>query len=235
MSRCIVTCAAGAHEELLDVALPGFERFATAHGYDLRAERNWRCASWGGDLPPAWSKVWLLLDALNNHEEVVWLDCDLIIVDASEDFPPLKHDLSHAMVRHFDGPIDRCSEVPNTGVWRLKPHARELLEDVARLEVFADHGWWEQAAVMTMMGYSVPPQGSDFKDTRCRCVRQTKWQRLCQWMRLQWNSHPNYRADRPRIVHCSYPDMPRRLEVMRALARDPGYDYPRFNPSEKEK
>ncbi len=57
---------------------------------------------------------------------------------------------------------------------------------------------------------------------------------MCEFMRLCWNSHPNYRADKPRIVHCSYVDMQERIEVMRSLVRDPHYDYPRYNVREEE-
>lgn len=234
MSRAIVTYAAGAHEELLDVALPSFREFAARHGYDLLATRGdigeaRRFLQDDQELPPAWCKVPLLLDALQRYDQVVWFDCDLVVVDPSEDFPVMRHDATHALVRHFED----CSEVPNSGVWRLTRACGSLLYDMLRLEVFENHGWWEQAALMTLMGYCVPPEGSKFSATKCRCVRRTRWYDECDFMRLAWNSHPNYRAERPKIVHCSYPDMERRLEVMRALARDPHYPFPVYNREEE--
>lgn len=105
---------------------------------------------------------------------------------------------------------------------------------MSELVVFCNHGWWEQAALMTLMGYTVPPEGSDFRETHCRCVHQTIWYKNCQFMRLCWNSHPNYRADNPRIVHCSYVDMQERIEVMRALVKDPAFNYPRYNVKEEK-
>lgn len=224
MKRAIVTYAVGAHEELLDVALPTYKEFARRHGYDVVVGKKLI------ELPPAWNKVPLLLDVLNHYDEVVWFDCDLIVLDPSEDFPPIASDKMHSLVRHFED----YSEVPNSGVWRLKREVTvPLLKQILSLEVFTDHGWWEQAALMTLMGYSVPPQGSDFSDTRCRCVLPTWWYRTCQFMRLCWNSHPNYRAERPRIVHCSYQRMPQRLEIMRALVRDPAFDYPKYDKIEE--
>lgn len=233
LKRCIVTYAAGAHEELLDVALPSFHNFANWHGYDLRIGAKLT------DLPPAWNKIPLLIQALEDYDEVVWFDCDLIVVDPSQDFPPMQPDPAtgtftqerlHALVRHFED----NSEVPNSGVWRLRRNCGELfsldmLEHIMMLGVFHNHGWWEQAALMTLMGYTVPPEGSPFGETKCRNVSKTPWYEACQFMRLCWNSHPNYRAEHPRIVHCSYPDMTVRLEVMRALARDPNYNYPRYD------
>ena len=54
-------------------------------------------------------------------------------------------------------------------------------------------------------------------------------------MRVAWNSHPNYRAEKPRIVHCSYVSMLQRIEVMQALVKDPTFDYPKYNKYEKDK
>lgn len=225
MKRAIVTYAAGAHEELLDVALPTYRAFADRHGYDLIVGRKMT------ELPPAWNKVPLLLGALGEYEEVVWFDCDLVVVDPSEDFPPMREGGKHAMVRHFED----HSEVPNSGVWRVTEPIVTLLSRMMELEVFTNHGWWEQAALITLMGYCVPPQDHKFSETKCRCVKPTTWYSSCDFMRLCWNSHPNYRADYPRIVHCSYPKMPERLEVMRALVRDPSYNYPKYEAKSDKK
>lgn len=222
--RCIVTYAADAHEELLDISLPTYRVFADRHGYDLIVGSKMT------DLPPAWNKVPLLISALMSYKEAVWFDCDLIVVDPSEDFPPMHDGAVHSLVRHFDN----WSEVPNSGVWRVRRIVVELLEMMMGLNVFTNHGWWEQAALMTLMGYSVPPEGSEFQNTRCRCVHPTRWYSLCSFMRVQWNSHPNYRADRPRIVHCSYPNMLQRIEIMRALVKNPHFEYPRYNEEDKE-
>ena len=234
MKRCIVTYADGAHEELLDVALPTYRAFAEKHGYDLLVTRGKMPDHLIDDdvgIPSQWNKIPLLLDALERYDEAVWFDCDLVVVDPIQDFPPLNAmEHSHSLVRHYAWQ----SEVPNTGVWRVNKSVDVLLRQMSQLTVFRDHGWWEQAALMTLMGYTVPTQGSDFRDTKCKNVVQTQWYNACQFMRLCWNSHPNYRADHPRIVHCSYPDMARRLEVMRALVKDPDYDYPRYNVREEK-
>ena len=236
MKRAIVTYAAGAHEELLDVSLPTYKDFAHRHGYDVVVGSKLT------DMPPAWNKIPLLMEALGLYDDVVWFDCDLVVVNPYDDFPPMTG--LHAMVRHFED----NSEVPNSGVWRIRQSsggiidgessgglsAAGLLRGILALEVFHNHGWWEQAALMTLMGYTVPPEGSLFSDTRCRNVAKTKWFNSCQFMRLSWNSHPMYRSGSPRIVHCSYPCMTQRLEVMRELVKDPHYDYPKYLTPSKE-
>lgn len=224
-SRAIITYAADGHEELLDVSLPTYEEFARRHGYDVILGKKMT------DLPPAWNKIFLLAEYITDYEEVVWFDSDLVVVNADADFPPLGDDKMHAMVRHFEN----YSEVPNSGVWRLCKskkycglYATDLIVNILALEVFKNHGWWEQAALMTLMGYTVPPEGSRFPDTRCKNVVKTPWYNACMFMRLEWNSHPMYRADKPRIVHCSYPQMDVRLDVMRELVKNPGYNYPKY-------
>lgn len=214
-----MTYAEGAHEELLEVALPTYKKFGELHGYEVIVGRKLT------DLPPAWNKIPLLLEALGEHDEVVWFDCDLVVVDPTWDFPLLLGGKYHSLVRHFEA----GSEVPNSGVWRVTKDCIPLLEKILDLEVFRNHGWWEQAALMTLMGYSVPPEGTKFSDTKCSNKWKTHWYNTCQFMRLYWNSHPNYRADNPRIVHCSYLDIQQRLEVMRELVRNPRFEYPRYD------
>ncbi len=224
-TRCIITYAADAHEELLDISLPTYNAFAQRHGYNMIVGEKLT------DRPPPWNKVPLLLNLLERYDEVVWFDCDLIVVDGSEDFPKMLPNYTHSMVRHFED----SSEVPNSGVWRLTKKCVPLLSKMLELEVFWDHGWWEQAALMTLMGYSVPPQGSMFSKTKCKCWHPTRWQRECQFMRVCFNSHPNYRAAHPRIVHCSYTNMLQRIEVMQALVKDPNYEYPRYDKEDEIK
>lgn len=234
MKRAIVTYAEGAHEELLEISLPGFRDFAHRHGYELLIGNH----TGKNSLPPAWLKLEFLRQALESHQEAVWFDADLIIVNPLDDLPALDYGWLHAMVRHFEG----GSEVPNSGVWHLRrecmaggPRAIDLLHKVSELEVFINHGWWEQAALLTLMGYTVPPEGSHFPDTKCRSVQKTKWYNCCRFLRLAWNSHPNYRSSTPRIVHCSYPAMTERIEVMRALVKDPHYQYPRYDAPKQQK
>ena len=219
MNKAIITYAAGEHAKLLEISRPTFQRFADAHGYDLLVGEK-KC-----DRPGAWNKVPLLLEALQRYEIAVWFDADLVVVDASEDFPFIGSQGSqnpvHALVRHFS----YMSEIPNSGVWILTRAAIPLLEQMWTLEVFMNHGWWEQAALMTCMGYSVPPEGTMFDRTCCRCV-YPKW--VPQWLRVEWNSHPNYRADKPRIVHCSYQDWTVRVSTMSELVVSAEYRYPEW-------
>ncbi len=230
MTKAIVTYAAGMHQNLLDIALPRFREYADKHGYKLIIGDK-LC-----DRPGGWNKIPLLIDAFvfGKHEHVLWLDCDLVITDTSMDVMSVvdgfKRGMCHSLVRHFTS----ASEVPNSGVWLLRKDALPLLERIWELTVFTNHGWWEQAALMTLLGYSVPPEGSVFDRTKCRVVHASEWHARCHFLRCEWNSHPNYRADKPRIVHCSYPDMAMRIETMQKLVEDAEYDYPAWPKEAKE-
>src|SRR3990167_8024976 len=94
MTRCIVTHASGPHEELLPISEPGFRDFAQRHGYDFVVGEKLT------DRPPAWNKVYLILEMLAKYSDVLWLDADLVIVDPSQDLP-VKPSATMAMVRHF--------------------------------------------------------------------------------------------------------------------------------------
>lgn len=226
MSKCIVTYADANHAELLATSLPTFKAFADRHGYDLLVGEEEMVDH---TRPAAWHKVRMLNSALKIFDVAVWFDADLVVVDPSEDFTFSEIKL-FALVRH----MAKGSEVPNSGMWALRRAAAPLLKAMWDLEIFWNHGWWEQAALLTLMGYTVPPEGSDFDETKCMCVHETYWTRMCEFLPVKWNSHPNYRAEKPKIVHCSYPTVEQRLEVMRALVRDPGYNYPEW-PAKKKK
>lgn len=145
MTRAIVTLAVGYHERLLDIAYPSFKAFADRHGWDL-----FRVSKVCDARPPAWYKILAIKRLLETYDEVLQLDADLVIVDGSEDLtaPP---EAWQAMVKHHTGD----GEVPNTGVWLCRKPMIPVLEEVWKKDQWLMHGWWEQAAILELMGYQV--------------------------------------------------------------------------------
>jgi hypothetical protein len=204
MRRALVTFATGEHERLLEVALPTMRRYADRHGYDLLADPPPPIRR-----PPSWLKIPLLQKALRSYDEVLWLDADLVVVDDRVDVADeIDVDSYHAMVRHHtaDG------EVPSCGVWLLR---KPMLGWLARAWVkteYLDHGWWEQAALLDLLGY-------EHRTRPCRHVRETSLYRHTHWLELEWNSHEQ--SDRhpdPRFAHATAGGLAWRLEVMRRYA-----------------
>lgn len=199
-TRAIVTFATGGHRELLELARPGFEAYAARHGYDL-LETPPR----GLQRPASWGKLLALADALDaGYREALWLDADIVIVedarDLASDVPP---DAVQALVRHHtpDG------EVPNCGVWLVRQPMRLVLDELWGMRQYLDHPWWEQAALLDLLGYRGRPVTLQ---TPSELYQQT------HWLGLEWNSHEqNDRHDRPRFVHATAGSIAWRASVMR--------------------
>ena len=143
MTKALVTLARGPeHEALLDIALPSFQEFADRHGYDLLIPEL-AC-----DRPVSWWKVPALKAALGAYDEALWVDCDIVITDPSEDVTVPK-DAWQAMVQHHTGDGD----VPNCAVWYVRKPMVPVLDEVWAQTHRLNHGWWEQAAMLDLLGY----------------------------------------------------------------------------------
>ena len=144
-----------------------------------------------------------LKEVLADYESALWLDADTVIVDDSRD---IREDISEqammAMVRHqtVDG------DVPNAGVWFVRRAALQFLDDVWAQEGFVNDPWWEQAAIMHLMGYDL---------TRpVRLSRPTKCFYATEWLSVRWNSHPQHESPSPYIRHATTGTLESRLRRM---------------------
>jgi hypothetical protein len=152
-SKALLTYAIGQHRELLDVARPSFERYAEAHGYKLVIPNRYLLPA---GRSPHWAKVALLEDALSDHDLVVWLDADTMIVDVA-------HDVADDLVATaFQGLVMQQSASgwsPSTGVWAMRSEQRSasFLEEVRGLGELERFVWHDQRAVMQALGWELPP------------------------------------------------------------------------------
>lgn len=203
MHRALVTFGVGEHAELLEIALPSFERFADLHGYELLVAEP-------ADIkrPPSWWKIPILEDALDAYDEALWLDADVVIVDPTEDLviPAESH---QALVEHRTADGD----VPNLGVWYLRQPMRPVLDQLWRRTDYIDHCWWEQAAMLDLLGY----------DHRLRPVELAKATELfgrTHFLETGWNIHINdtYKTAHPRIMHATM--LSDRAAAMRSWAAE---------------
>lgn len=201
MSRALVTFALGEHQQLLELSLPRFGEYADRHGYQLLADPP-RFAM----RPPSWRKVAALLDALNHHEEALWIDCDVAIVNGDRDLADeVSGDCCQALVRHHtpDG------EVPNAGVWYVRETLRPTLLRLWRMDRYLDHPWWEQAALLDLLGYRHGSRPVELGEP-------TDLYRRTHWLGLEWNSHEqNDRHPSPRFAHATCGSVEWRESVMR--------------------
>lgn len=198
--RALVTFGIGPAQELRDIALPSFETFAEAHGYELRVYDPDPDPYW----PLPWLKVACLQDALDSYEEALWVDADIVITDPSEDLPVDDRAWQALTVHHTpDG------EVPNTGVWLCRQQMREVLADLWKMQSYRNHPWWEQGAVLELLGYDSWARPTTYHGPTDLCV-------YTDFLSAEWNSHPWDEAEHPRFRHATM--RPNRAEVMKEWA-----------------
>jgi hypothetical protein len=145
--RVIATASIGHHEELSSLAQSNLEKYAELHGYDISNCRN----TLDSTRPPAWSKVLLILELMKSYEEIFWIDADAIILNDTADISSIvKEDSDLGWVYHE---YENQSS-PNSGVMFIRVNARtkRLFELANEQRDLDHHPWWEQAALMRLIG-----------------------------------------------------------------------------------
>jgi galactosyl transferase GMA12/MNN10 family len=214
--KALCSIGAGPHVDLLALSGETFGWYAERHGYELELRTELLVP----DRPPAWSKIPLIQGLLEDHDLVLWVDADAAIVDPTLDLAdelgPRR--LMGLVAHRYDGQV-----VPNCGVWALRRHrrVRRFLDELWANVAYLDHKWWENAALIEGLGYSVEP--------RVEPIRRSRMRDRTQYLDRSWNSIAADPADRPRINH--YPgrsqeqrrqaleaDVATAREVLRSLA-----------------
>lgn len=204
----LCTIATGPHIHLFELARPGFELFSAANGYELVVVHDEMISA---GRAPSWGKVVLLRELLEVYERVAWVDTDVVIVDPTSDIcvglnrrKPLR-----LVFHHYDG-----LEVPNAGVFAIKScwWSKRFLTKLWNAERFIDHKWWENAAIIELLGYDVE---APRRSTR----RNTFDGRRVGELDLSWNSIPGDSSPAPHIVHFPGMTQAERLISMTAAAK----------------
>jgi len=161
--------------------------------------------------PPSWHKIISLLDALEDYDEALWVDCDVVLVDTSWDLADdIPTDAWQGITRHRTGE----GEVPSCGVWYVRQPMQPVLEAIWRLSRYEHHRWWEQAALQELLGYT-PEHLPVHQD------HETELSRHTHWLSLEWNALalPGQPLDPlPRFAHCAPGHPPHtRAALMREL------------------
>lgn len=189
MSKALVTFATGPAASQLEVSEPGFREYADRHGYRLLI-----CEDIPTFRPPSWFKVLALRDALQEHDEALWLDADILILDGEKDLADeVPGDAWQALVAHHtpDG------EVPNHGVWFARKAMLPVLQTIWSFEKYTHHPWWEQAAGCHLLGYDPWERPMVRRGDDSLLFQRT------HWLGLEWNSHRDDEHPDPRFWHAS--------------------------------
>jgi len=175
MRKAIATIGAGPMGAVLDLSAQTFRRLAEVHGYDV-------VIGSGDDAegrPAPWGKITLIRRLLASYDLVLWLDADTVVLSFDRDpVDDLPADCFQGLVQHTRG--DEL--IPNTGVWlvRSEPRTFEFLDEVWGAEQFIDDMWWENGAVIDLLGYTLRPT---------RPSRPSPWLDGTAWLDDTWNKH----------------------------------------------
>jgi galactosyl transferase GMA12/MNN10 family len=185
--RALASLGTGAQERLLRLASRSFAPYARRHGYDLHLHSKIVAP----ERPAPWSKIPILRDLVERYALVVWIDADAVIVDQRADIAcELRADAFLYLVEH----TVRGEPRPNTGVMLLRggKRAAAFLDAVWELAEYAEHRWWENAAVCELLGYSVDPPAR---------LASTPWRDATRFMSRRWNWIFDAPVKRARIRH----------------------------------
>lgn len=171
-------------------------------GMDLHVARDL-----SPERPFAWAKIPLVHKLLfAGHDPVIWVDADALVMRPDADLRPtlaaqpdraLFLAIHHTWVEPMPGMAVRY-DTPNTGVMALRrtPWMLNFLEQVWALDRYLTHPWWENAAVVHLMGYHrlLDPQARNTPDPEVMAqVAPLDW---------TWNSVPGFsEVSNPVIRH----------------------------------
>lgn len=139
-----------AYEALAARTVPEMRKYAAKHGYDFAV------CDVRGARPSSWYKLLGLISGLETYDAVLWLDADVLITQHDRD---IADDIPSTAVQGLARHQTEQGDLPNCGVWFVRAAMRETLQQIWDEAQFIYHGWWEQAALATKLGYHVT-QGS---------------------------------------------------------------------------
>ena len=217
-SRICLTTTYDAHFRQLGLyCTTTLHHYARRHGYAVRTAQHGET-----ERPPAWSRIpWIRSLFDEGHEYVVWLDADALFVRFDVDIRTLiEPDVDFYLVAHEHSNLTN-GRAPNTGVMMLRNCAwsRDLLDTLWGMERYVNHALWENAALLSLLGYrELVGEGPDALNTallaRIRYIPEA------------WNTLAFYpRVDDPMVMHFAglpheqrFAEMP--VQAVRACFRD---------------
>jgi hypothetical protein len=198
----VCTMAHGPHVALLELTAPSLTRYAERHGYEYVEVRHRLDPS----RPASWDKVVLLRSLVTKFDVVVWLDADALVLDRAPDIATVLRPRKFLyMVEHrVNG-----ARIPNAGVIVMRGGraAARFLDQVWKQRRFVADKWWENAAIVHLLGYR------DLDGLRP--VAPSAWRWGFAALDVAWNSIPADAAPEPYVIHCAGIPFAERMQYLR--------------------
>ena len=149
-SLCIATSYDPPFRDIGDYAAMTMRLYGRRHGYSVYVDNDAKC-----DRHPSWHRIKSIPKLFDRgYEYVLWMDADALFMRFDRDIAEVitgQHDLY--LAQHDDA--SQPSKVPNMGVMLLRNSAwsLSLLDRLWAMEQYADHVWWDNAAMIKLLGY----------------------------------------------------------------------------------
>jgi hypothetical protein len=217
MRICLTTAFNEAYREMGSVCVGSLERWAAAADMTLRVHDSLPDTG----RPPAWAKIPVIHRLFDEgFDYVLWVDTDAVVVRPEADIrTEIVPDRDLYLVKHrlTGDPMPGVTvilDVPNTGVMLLRnsPWTIDFLGRVWAKKEYAAHRWWENAAVIDILGYHRLLDGA--------AVNTPVEEELAhvQWLDCNWNTLPGECEGEAPIIrhHTRATDYAARVAAMRA-------------------
>jgi len=197
--RVVCTIAHGPHRALLDVTGPALQDYAARYGYDVQIVDR-RIAP---NRPASWEKIALLHELVQRHDLVFWIDADARVLPNAPDVVDV---LAPRRFLHLVEHRVRSQRIPNAGVMVMRGglRSKKFLERVWNDVNAVHHPWWDNAAIIGLLGYRMVPT--------VRPARPSAWRLGVGFLDNAWNSIPEAPAPSPFVVHFPGRPLAERLE-----------------------
>ena len=147
---CIATSYNSSFQGIGEFASISCHLYAAAFGVTARVNANPTI-----DRPIAWHRVRFIPELFDEgFEYVVWIDADALFMDFTQDVRSLlKPGKDLYLVQHHE--TGESGPVPNTGfmIIRNSEWSRWLFHSIWQLDKYVHHKWWENAALIDLLGY----------------------------------------------------------------------------------
>lgn len=181
---CAATSYTQDFEDVGTFSAVTLKEYTKKFGYDLYVNTELVVT----ERAPSWLKIPLIRELfLEGYDFVFWLDADAIFMRYDQDLQELiEPGKDLYMVNHSVPAAIGQKDTPNAGVLLLRncDWSLSLLQDLWDFEEYLRHPWWENAALLDLMGYYDPLEKGENR------LNQEFLEHV-KFIGLEWNSFPH--------------------------------------------
>lgn len=170
IKKAIISYADKEYIKILDITSPTFNFYGNKFNYDVHIIDENKLENICKNLninnyknrPPSWYKIIIAKYYLMQYDVILWLDADTIITKFNNDIGCVFNKNLQYIQGFVVHVTDSDIRVPNCGVWLLRNSAITLLDHIWDQEDLIHHSWWEQAAMIRLIGWDINLKTNQF-------------------------------------------------------------------------